>query len=238
MEELDIKQIWKGANKKELLAKSYSLDDIQKYRKRKSHLISKSSRLTIFFDIGYKSVTLIGLIYLLTVLNHQEPYQIIIGSLMAVTASLVLIEINFIEKLKSIKETDSVIDNLQNKLIFLKTTYNQFIFLSALSNPLFVLAGFLLYHHFKYNGMHTGTPMTDPVTYIFLVIAFAISFFSQKPIYNTQIKELQESIHDMNDTAMASIKIEENKKRKRNNIILCSILILIGVLFLLLTLIK
>ena len=134
------------------------MNEIQIYRKQKSYQTSKSGRLVILFDIGFKSVVIIELIYLLILLSHQEPYQIIAGLLLIFTASLILIELNFIKRLKLIRETDSVIENLKNKLYYLKTTYKNFIFISALSSPLFVLSGFFLYYHFKYNEIRMGTP--------------------------------------------------------------------------------
>jgi hypothetical protein len=236
MESLDIKQIWKSAQKDEELKRRYSLEDIQKFRRHKSHQTSKSISWSILFDIIYKSIIVAEIIYLYLSLNYQYPFQIIIGLLLLIAVVLILFEINFLKKHRSIRDTDSVIDNLKNKLYYLRTTYRKFIFTSALSNPLFVLCGFFIYFHFKYNEIKLGTPVQDPVLYLILLIAFALSFISQLSVNKMQIKELRESIFDMDDVELAAIKIEESGKRRRNTIILFSLLILLGVIILFLLL--
>jgi len=237
MESLDITKIWKSAQNDELLNKRYSIDDIQKYRKQKSHQTSQQIQRSILFDVGYKSIAIAELIYLLISLNYQYPFQIIIGLLLFTAVSLCFIEIYFLKKFKSIRDTDSVLENLKNKLSYLKTTYKKFIFISALSNPLFVLSSFFIYYLFKYNEIKLGTPAEDPVLYLILLAAFAISLIGQLPVYKMQKKELLESIYEMDDADLASIKIQNTKQRRRITLITFTILVLLGVLALLLILI-
>ncbi len=236
MEEFDIKNIWKTAGENKSKMKKYSLEDIQSYRKKQSKKISRSSRFGILFDIFYKCTSIAGLIYLLIFLNYQYPYKIVISLLLVISFILVFVEFGFLKKLNLITEGDSVIENLRKKLHFFKTTYKKFVFISALSSPLFVVAGFFLYYYFKYNEIKMGTPFEDPVLYLFPVIAYLISLFGQWPAYKNQLRELNESIEDIEDTQTVSIKIEEAKKRRKKFIIISSILILIGVLIFLIIL--
>ena len=237
MEKRDIKDIWKSAPENQFSTNRYSLNEIQAYRKKKSVQTSRSARLTIRFDIGLKSILITGLCYLL--LTHQQyPYPFVFGVLIALITALIFIENSFIQKLSQIKETDSVIENLTHKLHYLRTTHAWFVFLGALSSPLFVLCGFFLYYHFKYGEIRIGLPIEDPMTYLFLALAFVISYFSQLPVFKSQVRELKESIEDIDDSAMAHVKIEESRKRRRNYMILFSILILVGALVLLLILIR
>ena len=238
MEELDIKNIWKTANKNETVMKKYSLADIKLYKEKKSKQLSKSSRLSILFDIAYKCLAFLELSFLLIFLNYQYPFQTIIGFLLAIICVLVFFEAGFLKKLNLIKDTDSVIDNLQKKLSFMKTTYRKFIFIGALSNPLFVGSSIFLYYYFKYSEIRIGTPLEDPILYLFLIAAYSISLFGQWPFYKIQIKELKENIEDIEDTQIASVKIEKAKKRKRNILIISSLLILIGILIFLIILMK
>ena len=238
MEELDIKNIWKTANKNKTVMKKYSLADIKLYKEKKSKQLSKSSRLVILFDIAYKFLALLELSFLLIFLNYQYPFQTIIGFLLAIICVLVFFEGRFLKKINLIKDTDSVIENLQKKLSFMKTTYRKFIFIGALSNPLFVGSSIFLFYYFKYNEIRIGTPLEDPILYLFLIAAYLISLFGQWPFYKIQIKELLENIEDIEDTQIASVKIEEAKKRKRNILIISSLLILIGILIFLIILMK
>ena len=238
MEEFDFKSIWKSAGENKSKTKKYSLEDIQLYRKKKSKQISRSSRLGILFDIFYKCVVVIEFAISLIIFNDQYPFQLIIGFLLAVTCILAAVELGFLKKLRQITESVSIIENLRQKLDFIKTSYKKFIFIGAFSNPLFVIAGFFLYYYFKYNRIKMGAPFEDPVLYLFPVIAYLISLLGQWPFYKNQLRELKESIEDIEDSQIASVKIEEAKKRRRKLFIISSIVILIGVLILLIFLMR
>ncbi len=237
MGNLNLTQIWKTANNAEISDIKYSISDIQKYRQQKSQKTSKSNRLDILFDIGFKFIITIELVFLLVFLNNQVSYKLIIGMLVLATFLLIMAELSFIKKLQLIRETDSVINNLKKKLNFLKTSYRKFILISALSSPLFVFSGFMLYYFFKYGEIQLESPIADPVMYGFLVVAFIISYFSQNPHYKVQLKELEESIEEMDDEKTASIIIQETKRRHKKNLIVFSILILLGFILLALLLI-
>lgn len=233
MKEIDLKHIWKNANKKK--KHSYSLQEIHAYRLKKSVNTYKSGYRTIWFDIAYKGISVIALLYLLLFLNY--PNQNILSLLLIVTLLLMIVELSFLRKLKLIKDTDSVIEHLKSNLIFLKTTYKKFILLSAISNSLFVLNGFLLYSYFKYNGTLMETPFNDPVMYFFLAAAFCFSFFAQIPNYKHQTNELMAYINDMDDTEEASVIIEKSNRNRKKNIKLYSILILVALLVFILLLV-
>jgi MFS family permease len=233
MEEIDLKKIWKTAGEDELKIKKYSLNEIQLYRTKKSKQASRTSRTGILFDIFYKIAVSAGYIYLLIILDYQFPWQIIITCLLAALLILAAAELGFLKKLNLISESDSVIENLQKKYDFLKTTYKKFIFFSALSNPFFVTGGFFLYFYFKYGEIKMAAPFEDPVLYIFIVISFLISLAGQWPFYKIQLKDLKESIEDLDDDKIAGLKIEEAIRRRKKIIVISSILLLTGVLFLL-----
>ena len=236
MEGFDLKNIWKNANKNEAGFRQYSMDDIREYRKNKSNTATVSSSRLILFDIIYKSVIILGFIYLLIVLKNQFTYKIITGIMLAVSFLLMIIEIGFIKKLKFIKETDSVLDNLKKKLHYLKTTYLKFVFTSSISNSFFFAAGIFIYCYHKYGKIQISSPHEDPVLYLMFLIAYAVSLAGQWPFYKNQIHEIKESIEDFDDTLSASIKIKEAAKRKIRFIIAGSIFIILGIFILLLIL--
>jgi len=235
MEENDLKNIWKTAGKYESKIRKYSLADIESYRTKKSKQVSRSSRAGILFDIIYKIVAAAEFIYLLIFLN-SSTWQIIITCLLAALCVLILIELGFLKKFNLISDSDPVISNLQKKYGFLKTTYRKFIIYSALSNPFFVTGGFFLYYYFKYNEIKMGTPFEDPVLFLFIVISFFISLAAQWFPYKTQLKDLKESIEDLDDDKIAGVKIEEALRRRKKIIVISSILLLVGILFLLILL--
>lgn len=232
MEETDLKNMWKKAGGNESKIKKYSLSDIESYRTKKSRQVSKSSRGGILFDIFYKIAAAAEYIYLLIFLN-SFTWQIIITCLLAALCVLIVVELGFLKKFNLISESDSIIGNLQKKYDYLKTTYRKFIFYSALSNPFFVAGGFFLYYYFKYGEIKMGTPFEDPVLYVFIIISFIISLAAQWFPYKSQLKDLKESIENLDDDKIAGVKIEEAVRRRKKIIIISSILLLAGILFLL-----
>ena len=230
MEELDLKNIWKSSQKNHLESQMLSLEDIQQYRRQKSRQTTRSTRLMFLFDIGLKSIILVGFVFILILINHQSPQCYVVGLLILLLMSLILINFRFHNQLKEIRESDSIIDNLKKKLIFHKTVYHQFLFTQALSSPLLVVAGFFLYEYYKYGLIRMGSPINDPVPYIFVLIAFCISFFAQLPVYKRQVNELMDSIVELDDVSMAMIRIEASKKARSNQIIWFSVMALVGLL--------
>jgi len=229
----DIKQIWKSANADETTRKQYSLNEIQEYRKKKSRQFSQSGKRIIYFDIGFKGLLVLALLYLVTFQVTEPVYQQIIVVLASITAILLGVNFIYLKTLKKIKETDAVMDNLKKQLYYFENTYRNFIINSSLSNPFFVVTGFFFYFQFKYHEIRMGTPWEDPVLYLFLIAAFMISFGAQWANYRNQVKELTEAIEDLDDESIASLKIEEHRISRRRNLFMYTILVVLGVLLLL-----
>lgn len=226
----DIKQIWKSANTDETTGKRYSLSEIQDYRKKKSHQMSTSGFRAIRFDIAFKGLIAAALLFLLVFQVTQPLYHRIIVILIFVTVVLLWLNFSYIKKLKAVKETDAVMENLKIKLRYFKTTFRNFIINSSLSNPLFVLTGFFFYYQFKYHEIKMELPWHDPVPYLFLLLAFIISFGAQWTNYRSQVNELTETIEDLDNESLASMKIAERRIKERRNLIMYTILILLGLL--------
>jgi len=229
----DIKQIWKSANTDETVGKQYSLKEIQEYRKKKSRQFSQSGKRIIYFDIGFKGLLVLALLYLITFQVAEPVYQQIIVVLISVTAILLGMNFIYLKKLEKIKETDAVMNNLKNQLHYFKNTYRNFIINSSFSNPIFVVTGFFFYFQFKYHEIRMGTPWEDPVLYLFLLAAFIISLGAQWANYRNELKELTEAIKDLDDESIASLKIEEHRMSRRRNLFMYTILIVLGMLVLL-----
>ena len=230
MEDLDIKGIWKNAAHNASNEKKYSLAEIQTYRTKKSKQIHRSSKAGILFDIFYKFMAIAEFVFLLFVLNYQYPYQIIIPVIISGLCILIAVEYRFLKKHNLINESDSIIENLQNQYKYLKTTYRKFILLSSLSNPAFITGGFFLYFYFKYNEIRMESPLIDPVLYIFIVISFLIPLAAQYPVYKNQLRDLKESIDDLDDAGSASEIISDSENRRKIIIIISSVLIIAGIL--------
>ena len=232
MGNIDIEKIWKASNDSESGGIGYSLEDIRRYRTKKSGEASRSGRWSISFDIIYKAIVISLYVFLIVILNGQQGYRYLSGFIALLLTLLVIMDFRFLRQLNLIKETDSVIENLTKKLEFLKSVKNYFIFISSLSNLFFVLACFFLYYHYKYNEIRLSSPFDDPVIYLFLLAAFLISYISQQTVCNRQIKELRESIEDIDDIYTARAVIDESRKLRMINICIYLVLVLTGIFLL------
>ncbi len=228
-EEINLQEIWNLRLTVGNPIKKYSLQDIHSYRIRKSRQMSRSTRLIIVFDIIYKLVSLMGMILLLVTRVIQTPYLVVIWLLIIATVVLIAFEYSLIKKVRSIRESDAIVETLSNKLYYLRTSHKVFIFLSALSNPIFVTIAFVWYYAIKYGQIGMTAPFEDPVIYGFILLSFAISYFSQVPIHRRQVNDLKETVMDIDNTKVTNLKIAEAREHRIKVLILYSILFLIGI---------
>jgi hypothetical protein len=236
MEETELKNIWKKAGEMESPAEKYSIEEIQLYRVKKSKQAYRKGKAGILFDIIYKAVALFEYIFLLISLNNQFPYQQIITALTTAVIILIAADMIFLKKLSLVKYSGSVLENLHERFSYLKTTYFKFIFINALSGPLFITGGFFIYFYFRYNAIQMAGPFEDPVLYLLIIVAFCIPFAAQYIDYKNQYRELKESIEDLDDGGNVSEKIAEAEKRSKKIILISSVLIITGILIFLIIL--
>ena len=236
MEDDKLKNIWKKATGFPEKSK-YTLAEIASYKQKKARDTNRNIRRGILVDIGYKAVIILGLIVHLFLQGTKDSQVFwIIGGLILLTVVLVGINLQFIRRLDQLTESNSILENLQQKIAYLRTTYRPFLFLSPLSNFLFILTGFFFYYHFKYGAIQMDPPWEDPVLYGFLILGYLIGFWAALPFYRMHLRELEECLEDLDDQFMAGLKIREHQRRKLLYYIIGATLLLVGIVVFLIVL--
>lgn len=237
MKEIDLKELWKSAQAAGEQQKTYTMEEIMQYRKRQSKETARDILRGIQFDMGLKALLLLGFGALLLLLPAASPAAWAALGLTVLILALIFTEFHFLRKFDQLHDTDAILDNLKQKLDYLRRYYRPFLFIWALSAPIFMLCGFFFYFYFTYGEIRMEAPAEDPVLYLFLLLGYAIGLLGAYPLYRSRKQVLSECLHDLDDTELASQKIAEQQRRKWRFLLIASILILVGVLLFLFLLI-
>ena len=103
----------------------------------------------------------------------------------------------------------------------------------AISVFLFYILGSLIYHSMKYGLIRPVEDLEDAIVLLaFLVCSFILAFSVYFPFFRNRIHHLQDLLTDIDNAELASEHIEKLNARRRKNIILSSVLIVLGLLML------
>lgn len=230
MNELDLKRIWKSAQAAGDQQKKYTMEEILMYRKRQSRETSRGILWGIKSDIALKAVLLFGFGVLLLILPVGSPGRPVALVLIGLILALIFLEFHFIRKLDQLGETDAILNNLKNKIGYLRHYYRPYIFIGALTNPILMLCGFFFYFYFTYGEIRMAGPAEDPVLYLLLLLGYALGVIGTYPFYLSRNRDLTECLHDLDEDDLATQKIAGQQYRKRRFLIIAFILILLGLL--------
>lgn len=237
MNELEIEQIWEKQKGFDFNGRKVSLEEIQNFRTSYPSRVRTAKHRVLLFDSIYKALVIATawIIFLLigeiTLLNLSLTLLISIGLTVLITRNIQLKRI-----FESIDLSGDLISVLKEQYRFLHRFYNEFVISSAVTNPFFVLAGFQLYHFIKYRQDNLAFILTDPVTYIFLILAFAIPFVTQRKTYGTELEELENIINIEVEEVSQEVTLVRIYEKRKSRFILFLLLIVTGILLLLITL--
>jgi len=216
----ELKSIWKDAGEKLSQSKNW---DANLKRRKTSDRISKTLRGGIVFDIILKFIIATAAFLLLMYSDFDRSYVLFSVISLVFLLSMIATGIYSKKKLEAISPDLPIVDNLEQKLEFMQTTYKQYMFSSAFTAPMMVFTGNCYYFHFTYGEMR----FNDPVILGFLFIAFVIGFFAQLPLYRSLLNEIMVCVGDFDQEKQLELELIR-RRHKITNIILISV----GTLFL------
>lgn len=213
MKEQDLKQLWKNANSSTNEESSPTEDMRRHLRKQTSDRIYLNLKKGFIFDIILKSL-ITATVFLYMVFNKinwvQEPasmFTLVFLSAFLLSAMIGTYIIS-VRRFKRIPQDLPVLQSLKRKLDYVKTTYRKFMFGSALTAPLFVFTGNIIYFHRKYGEVR----FDDPIILIFIFLSFIIAYFAQIPLYNILKRELEEAISDLDEDKAKELAVARKKQ--------------------------
>jgi len=232
----DIQELWDQTKRTKEENSKFSVQEIAIFRKKYSSGASLATQRLINFDTVLKLIIVMAYSALL-----------FLGGLSLLKVSLSLISIGLLaflaaknftlkSQLNTLNESLDIISVLKSKYDFLSRFYREFLLITSITNPFLVLAGFQIYLYLKTGEDRLQLLLADPVTYVFLGLAFIIPFVAYRITFNKELKSLEEiidiDINEVND----EIRLINVKRKKKFRQIIFVILALTGLLALLIIL--
>lgn len=233
MESIDLDAI-KAAWKNERSFENYDLSeaDIQNFLNGKSKDISQLFRKGLIFDIVMKSVIGLSFIGIFFLLRAAESIILVSAVLM-----LILWAIRYqwlmISRIPEATDSDPIIrTTLKNKIKFYHKYFRKSLYVGALSNSLFILSGMLYYFYFKYGEIRSFTWDNFLVFGLTIIIGFALGAYIQIAQHNFQVKQLESCLQEIDEDALTTITIREQRNKRRRLILIFVLAITCGLLLL------
>lgn len=214
MSSIDIEMIW---NQQVDLDQQLKLHEIRETTESFSSEQISASRKTVLFDTSYKSVVLIGYIVLLALGVFSIGKLVLTSSVVASLIYLIYRNRLLSSQLHNIDESDPVISVLQQRYNAIMAFYPEYFFSSSIIHPLFVFAGFQFYHLFRYGEDRFNELLSDPVTYLFLLMAFVIPYVTIKMVYSWIIQGMEKLLDPEiteSEQEMTIIKLKATERRR------------------------
>lgn len=228
MSDHQFEKLWSEQSNTLTKNETISLNELQEKTLRFSTENLSASKKLIVFDTIYKLVVFIGYLILL-LLGTTSIEQVIFTAAISIVFLLLLIRNRTLHsQLLEVNESGAILSVLNNRYKAVLVFYPEFYFNSSVTNPLFVFAGFQFYYFFKYGKNGFFQLISDPVIYIFLILAFFIPFMVQKYSYKTTVRDMETLIDleiDEEEQKMKLIRLNVQKKQRK---IIFSVLVALG----------
>ena len=225
-----IKAAWK--NEKSFEDQRLSEAEIESFLSSKSRDISRLFRKGLIFDIVLKSIIGISLIGTFFLLKTNQSIILISAILM-----LILWAIRFqwlmIARIPLTSASDPVVRvALEDKINFYRQHYIKSLYVGGLSNSLFILSGMLYYFYFKYGEIRPFEWDDYLVFGITIIIGFALGTYIQITQHTYQVKQLENCLQDIDEEALTSLTLREQRNKKRRLILIFLLALICGLLIL------
>jgi len=223
--------VWKKADKDSFSQKTYSENDINKFKMKKSADFSKALNTSIIVDFAFKGLLVLSMLVLIWLYNASFPVVLILVLLIGAFMYILTQEYSIREKFRALddlsKELGAV---LKARIQFYHTHFPTLKWMIALSNALFVWVGSLFYYFAKY-GTYKMEDLTDVLVSVGIIgMAFIISYYAMTFQYKYYIHELNECLTELSDEQSTSLMIKRQSRRKMVFILIAILAIIIGAL--------
>ena len=224
-------EAWKKGTSAGDSQKMYSENEIKNIKMKTSKDFSKSLNNSIVFDYVLKGLLMLGMILLAWFYRTNPLMLIAICSLIGISALFINKEINIQKSLSKIDDySKEVSEVIKMKLAFYQQSITPLKLMIAFTNALFVWMGSMFYFYSKY-GYYKMEDFGDLfVTILMVTLAFGISYFALTWQIKTNVVELEESLHGLDDEQAEVLHLQLQRKRKQK--IVMAVIAAIGILLL------
>lgn len=236
MEEINLeeyKSAWK--TEKSFSEEKLSVDQITKFMQKTSLSISGLFRKSIFIDITMKILLTFSFGVLLVLYSNQNPILLINSVFILLTIFGIVVQIKTYKKIPDVKNADQNIKTLLYSYIdFYTKKFVLSLINTSLSSSLFFISGAFYYFYYKYGTIRSFQYDDYLVFGTIIVISFILSAFVQIKNFNFHIRQLENSLSDIEKETINESNMKNYKKYNTRNLIIYSIILFIGLLLLIL----
>jgi hypothetical protein len=226
-----MKAAWK--NERSFEDKRLSEADIKGFLSRKSKDISQLFKKGLFFDIVLKSIIEVALIGIIFLFRTNLHIILISSAILLGIAWSIRYQWLMIKRIPEASVSDQVIrTTLELKIDFYHQQYIKSLYVGALSNSLLVLTGMLYYFYFKYGEIRPFQWDDYLVSSVVVILSFIIGALAQEKQSNFQVKQLESCLQEINEDAMTTLTIREQRNKKRRMILIFLLALICGLLIL------
>jgi hypothetical protein len=195
---------------------------------------TSSIKKLIKIDAIFKIILTLG--YIIISAFNLDNLMVMLITLVCIIIVMITIkqERFLIEGIKELQEYSGGIRHIiERDIQFYKRNIFRFPLVLSVSVFLFYILGSLVYHAFKYDIIRPVKDLQDAIVLLsFLVLTVIISFVGYYPFFRKRINHLQHILKDIDNAELVSEHLDNQKARKRKEIIITSILVILGILVL------
>jgi len=224
---------WKKSGTAGSTEKSYTEEDIKKFKMKTSKDFSQTLNKSILFDFALKSVLIIAMLLLVWFYRTDTILVSAILTIIALSSYLLYRESHIRKKFQKIEDYSRELSaTIKEKVKFYRSNSFSIQWMLAFTNALLVWVGSLFYFYSKH-GYYRVEDLTDFMVNLVMVgLAFGISYAAYHYQYRFNVQELEENLADLDDESMAAIHIQNQKRRRKRLAAGLILLSLVGLLVL------
>lgn len=240
MEEISLdkyKSAWKA--EQSFGEEKLSREQIEAYMHSASRSIAGLFRKSLVIDIVIKSLLAVsfgGLLVLFLLQGTPVPAAVV---LILLSIILIVLQIRTYRRVPGAEDASQNTRSLLNSYVgFYYRSFVSSLIAGAVSGPLVLISGSLYYFYFKYG---TIRPLqTDDLVVFgsFILIGFLLNAIVQFKNFSFHIGQLKDSLAEIEQDTLSESRLNYYKKSKYRNLIIYSIILLVGLLLFLLLLLQ
>lgn len=227
----EFKEVWKASSAQDAGFTPLSEKEISIYLKGRSHSVGRLFRNGLLIDIILKTCLGAALLYLALVVptpaDMQRTAFVILGFVLVLGGLQVhylLSMPGFVAGRKNMRES------LMSIIDYYETRHRTVLFIAAGTNPLLLLTGMLFYFFYTYGGIRPLDTTDFTVLSLFLLAGYVLGVLVPMFQYRFQIHQLRECLADLDESAVGSRRLQQQKRQRIRWFVAAIIALLAGLL--------
>jgi hypothetical protein len=194
-------------------------------------------RKGIIFDLIIKGLLAVAVIGIVILFRSSQGSWLVSAVLGTAVLTSFLYEWKILRQIPNISTAAAPIrDMLRERISFFNRSYLRVLLIIAVSNPVLIFTGGMYYFYFRY-GEIRPLDLEDFIVFsLFLIAGYTISAFFQIKNFRFHIRQLEESLADLNGNKFNKNLIRQQRQKRQRIIAMTILAVITGILLFLLLL--